>query len=120
MQGMFPRPTAFRFGPRPSSGAVTLAKRANSRALCDINSHIPFREEIWDICSIQVFGHFRDFGEPCRRVKRGKNRSKNLKQETGPTASFRLKPDGDSAANGSSTGTELSHYLAVVCVGLEV
>lgn len=44
----------------------------------------------------------------------------NRERETGPTASFRLKPDGDSAANGSSTGTELSDYLAVVSIGLKV
>ena len=120
MQGMFPRPAALRFAPRLGSDAVTLAKHANSRALCDSSSHVRFLEENKGITSIQVFGHFRDFGEPSRRVKRGKNRSKNLKQGPGPTASFRLKPDGDSAANGSSTGTELSNYLAVVSVGLEV
>lgn len=50
----------------------------------------------------------------------GKNRSENLKQCEGPPASFRLKPDGYPAANGSSTGAELRKNLAVVRVGLQV
>jgi hypothetical protein len=82
MQGMFPRPRAFQFAPRLGADPATLTKRANSTALCDMNLHAGFPEENWDINNIQVFGHFRDFGEPSRRVKRGKNRSKNLKQGT--------------------------------------
>ena len=66
---------------------------------------------------------FLDFSEILENRAGGSKEEKskqNRKREAGPTASFRLKPDGDSAANGSSTGAELIHYLAVVGVGLKV
>jgi hypothetical protein len=72
MQGMFPRPTSLRFAPWLGFNAVTLVKRANSRALCDLDNYAPLLEENWAQNGIQVFGLFRDFGELSRRVKRRK------------------------------------------------
>ena len=66
---------------------------------------------------------FLDFSEILENRAGGSKEEKTgqkSEKETGPTASFRLKPDGYSAANGSPTGVELSHYLAVVSVGLKV
>jgi len=76
MQGMFPRPPPLRFAPWLVFIAVTLVKRANSRALCDLDNNARFLEENWGQNSIQVFGHFRDFGELSRRVKRRKIEAK--------------------------------------------
>lgn len=76
MQGMFPRPTSLRFAPWLGFSAVTLVKRAKSRALCDLDNNTRFLEENCGQNSIQVFGLFRDFGEPSRRVKRRKVEAK--------------------------------------------
>lgn len=72
-------------------------------------------EQTLPVLMIQVFGLFRDFGDPARMGSGDLIRPIALRQ-------FRalLKLEGNSATNRTTTCTELSKYLSVIDVGLEI
>jgi hypothetical protein len=75
-----------------------------------------FKTYTLPIDPIQVFGLFRDFGEPEGPPEQKANRVGSVP----PPGFFLLKPKGNSTAHRTTSGTDLGKYFSVVGTRLHV